>query len=195
MSMLTRLPRSIRSYVISILLVGVAIPLTFAIRPVFGGKAPLVFFTIAVVLSAAYGGLWAGVFATFLSVLMSGWLFEQSIFLLTLSQSSLVLFTALGVTISAIINCSTGRMTNVMAARAQLELANKQLFQRTEALSRSNEELQRFAFAVAHDLQSPLRNIATLTALLRTSQWLRIWTKIPKNMPTRSSVELNGWNR
>jgi K+-sensing histidine kinase KdpD len=88
---------------VSILLVGVAIPLTFAIQPVFGGKAPLIFFTIAVVLSAAYGGAWAGILSTLLSVILAGWLFEHSIFLLTLSQYTLVLFTALGVTISAII--------------------------------------------------------------------------------------------
>jgi hypothetical protein len=60
-----------------------------------------VFFTIAVVVSAAYGGVWTGIFATLLSVVMAGWLFEQSIFLLALSQSSLVLFAALGIAISA----------------------------------------------------------------------------------------------
>jgi signal transduction histidine kinase len=165
-AMLSRLPRSIRGYVVSILLVAVAILLTFAIRPVFGGKAPLIFFTIAVVVSAAYGGLWAGVFTTLLSVVMAGWLFEHSIFLLTLSQSSLVLFAALGVTISAIIQLLHRANANVVAARTELELANKQLSQRTEALARSNEELQRFAYAVSHDLQAPLRTIGTLTALL-----------------------------
>ena len=158
-STLTRLPRSTRGYVLSILLVSLAILLTFAIRPVFGGKAPLLFFTIAVALSASYGGLLAGVFTTFLSVVMAGWLFEHSIFLLTLSQSSLVLFAVLGVTISAIIQLLHRANANVVAARTQLELAN-------EELSRSNEELQRFAYAVSHDLQAPLRNIKTLTALL-----------------------------
>jgi light-regulated signal transduction histidine kinase (bacteriophytochrome) len=52
------------------------------------------------------------------------------------------------------------------AARAQLVLANKQLSQQTESLARSNDELQRFAYGVSHDLQEPLRNIGTLTALL-----------------------------
>jgi PAS domain S-box-containing protein len=37
---------------------------------------------------------------------------------------------------------------------------------RTEELSRSNENLQRFAYIVAHDLQTPLRTIASMTQLL-----------------------------
>jgi len=93
-------------------------------------------------------------------------LFQQSIFLLALAQPSLVLFTVLGVTISAIIHVLHRANANVVAARTQLELANKQLSQRTNALSRSNEELQRFAYALSHDLQAPLRNIGALTALL-----------------------------
>jgi light-regulated signal transduction histidine kinase (bacteriophytochrome) len=161
-----RLPSWVRSYGLSILLVALAIPLTFAIRPVFGGKAPLLFFTIAVVLSAAYGGLLAGVLSTVLGMIMAGWLFEHSLFSLALSQSTLVLFTALGVTISAIIQLLRRANAQVAAARTQLEQANKQLAERTKALSRSNEELKRFAYAVSHDLQTPLRNIATLTALL-----------------------------
>ena len=150
----------------SILLVGVAIPLTFAIRPVFGGKAPLTFFIIAVLLSAAYDGLWAGVLTTLVGVVIVGWLFQESVFLLARSQSSLVLFAVLGVAISVIMQVLHRTNAKLAAARTQLELANKQLSQHTEALSRSNEELQRFAYAVSHDLQTPLRNIATLTALL-----------------------------
>jgi K+-sensing histidine kinase KdpD len=112
--------------------VAVAVPLTFAIRPLFGGRAPLLFFTIAVVLSTAYVGLWAGLFATLLSVLLAAWLFEQSIFSLALSQSSLVLFASLGTTIRAIIHLLQRAKAKVEAARTELEPANKQLSQRTE---------------------------------------------------------------
>jgi len=164
--MLALLSRAMNRYVVSILLVVVATGLTFVTEPVFGGRAPLTFFTIAVALSAAYGGLWPGVLTTLLSTLMARLLFQQSIFLLALAQPSLVLFTVLGVTISAIIHVLHRANANVVAARTQLELANKQLSQRTNALSRSNEELQRFAYALSHDLQAPLRNIGALTALL-----------------------------
>jgi signal transduction histidine kinase len=164
--MLALLSRAMNRYVVSILLVIVAIGLTFVTEPVFGGRAPLTFFTIAVALSAAYGGLWPGVLTTLLSTLMARLLFQQSIFLLALAQPSLVLFTVLGVTISAIIHVLHRANANVVAARTQLELANKQLSQRTDALSRSNEELQRLAYALSHDLQAPLRNIGALTALL-----------------------------
>jgi signal transduction histidine kinase len=153
-------------YVLSTLLVGAAVLLTFAIQPVLGGKATLIFFAIAVALSAAYGGLWPGLFTTLLSVFAAGLLFQNSTYLLAQSQSSLVLFAVLGGTISAIIHLLHRAHANVVAARTQLERVNKQLSQRTDALSRSNEELQQFAYALSHDLQTPLRNIGTLTALL-----------------------------
>src|ERR1700686_1770306 len=140
--MLSRIPRPVRRYVLSILLVGVTTMLTFAVRPLFGGKAPLTFLIIAVLLSAAYDGLWAGILTTLLGVVMVGWLFQESMFLLALSQSSLILFVALGVAISAVMQVLHRTNAKLAAARAQLELANKELSSRTEALSRSNQELQ-----------------------------------------------------
>ena len=66
-------------YVASTLSVAAAAVLTAAIRPLFGGKAPLFFFTIAAILSASYGGLTAGLLVTALSVCIALSLFQEHV--------------------------------------------------------------------------------------------------------------------
>ena len=156
----------LKRLLISVVAVVIAILLTFAIKPLFGGKAPLAFFTIAVVLTAAYGGLWAGICTTLLSVALVSWLFEYPTSLLLASQSGVTLLGVIGVVISVVMGLL--HKSNAEAARAgdQLRQANEQLSQRTEELSRSNEELERFAHALSHDLRAPLQNINALTSLL-----------------------------
>jgi signal transduction histidine kinase len=48
----------------------------------------------------------------------------------------------------------------------ELQKAQVQLQERTQALETSNAELQRFAYVASHDLQEPLRKIMTFASLL-----------------------------
>jgi signal transduction histidine kinase len=61
----------------------------------------------------------------------------------------------------------------LMAARVELQALNigleERVAERTEALTRANDEIQRFAYIVSHDLRSPLVNIMGFTSELETA--------------------------
>lgn len=163
----------LKTYLVSILLVFSATILTIAVEPFFAGRAPLVFFTIAVILAAAYGGTGAGLLATVLGIGVALLLFQDHVFALVMAQSSVTLFAVVGVAIAVVVGKLRGLNAALTATRDQLEaanqelkLANDKLSQQGEILWRSNEELQRFAYSLAHDLHNPLRSIGALTDLL-----------------------------
>ena len=123
----------------------------------------MVFFTIAVLLATGYGGTIQGLLSTALSLGVVLLFFREHALVLVLATSSLTLFAVLGVAASIIL----GRLyhtTEVLSqTRDELKDANQKLAEHADALSRSNAELERFAYAVAHDLNAPLRTISART--------------------------------
>ena len=150
----------------AVLSAGAAACLTAAIEPFFHGKAPLFFFIVAALISAAFGGLGPGLVATALGFAIVVIVFQAQVLVLSAAYSSLVVFVVLGIGISLIMGHLRRKNAELVLAKERLEKANEKLSERSKALAQANEELQRFAYALAHDLSTPLRGISALTELL-----------------------------
>jgi signal transduction histidine kinase len=146
---------------VTLLLVLAASLLTLAVSPLFAGKSPLLFFTIAVLVAAGYGGTSQGIGATALSVVVELLFFREHLIVLVLAQSSVTLFALVGLGASIILGKLQDANNKLSKTKGELQRANEQLAAQTDTLTHANAEMQQFAYTVAHDLNAPLRTIAT----------------------------------
>jgi signal transduction histidine kinase len=61
----------------------------------------------------------------------------------------------------------SAELTEVREARSQVEWVNDQLKVQADELTRSNRDLEQFAYVASHDLQEPLRKVASFCQLLQ----------------------------
>lgn len=136
----------------------------YAIGPWLGGSIPVVMFTVPVVLSALYGGLWPGLFCTVFSALISAYLFigpvEGPGFP---SKSGLIIIVSFLV-VGLILSYFGERMKRMQS----------RLLKQTQSLGNANQELEQanfrkdeFLAMLAHELRNPLAGISTAGELLK----------------------------
>jgi signal transduction histidine kinase len=153
-------------YALASLLVLAAVLLEIGAKTIFHGRAPLTVFSIAVTLAAYYGGFGPGILAAALSAGCIELLFSSAIFTLLPGPTALWPFGVFAIVISLVCENFQRRNHALAQAKELLEAANAKLARRSEELDQSNEELKRFAYALSHDLQSPLRQVNVFTDLL-----------------------------
>ncbi|MGY2734186.1 sensor histidine kinase [Sphingomonas sp. UYP23] len=91
------------------------------------------------------------------------------IFYATLAIAGLLLVLVAAATLLTVLRYTRDLATSRDALRDFADTLEEQVQERTADLTRANEEIQRFAYIVSHDLRSPLVNVMGFTAELESA--------------------------
>jgi signal transduction histidine kinase/CheY-like chemotaxis protein len=159
-------------YFVAIASTAIAFSTRFLLKSALGDVAPLLMFTLSVVVSAWYGGLGPGLLATALSALLGDYFFIQPFYSFRLHAERIeeLFFLGIGISISIL---SQARLS-LLAKRQQL-LANEQDARRVAEDARKTAEganrlKDEFLCTVSHELRTPLTAINGWALMLRSGR-------------------------
>ena len=136
-----------------------------------GHQAPLLAFTLAVMVSAYYGGLGPGSVAILLGAGVGAYFFMEPEFgwhpLAIPDYTHLALFVVVGILITLLSHAMRQARNSAAADATALAINENRLREVVAELARSNAELDYFATIVSHDLRAPMVTIAGYVHLLQ----------------------------
>jgi K+-sensing histidine kinase KdpD len=167
-----------RHYWIALFAAAIASGLTWAMY-VWTGKALLIFFILAVIVSAAQG-IGVGLLAMILSVCSIRLVYPHSVSVTLATHSIIGLFAGIGIVTIFAFHELHRRNAALDRARSALELANQRLRQHADSMARANaaleqqrgelaqahEQLRRLGNRLTNDIRTPLKIIDLSTDTL-----------------------------
>jgi signal transduction histidine kinase/ActR/RegA family two-component response regulator len=154
------LPSKSLRYFVAIAATAVAFAARFLLKSSLGDVAPLLLFTLSVMVSAWFGGLGPGLLATALSLLLGDYFFIAESVAERIEE---VLFLGIGISISIL-----------SQARLSLEAKRQQLLASEQDARRAAEDANRlkdeFLSTVSHELRTPLTAINGWAQMLRAGR-------------------------
>src|SRR5262245_30784721 len=136
----------------------------YELESALGDVAPLIVFTLAVMIAAWYGGLGPGLLATVLSAIIGDYFFIEPLYTFRIynvaERIEVALFLCIGILISIL---SQARISSEMN-RQQLLASEQEARRAAETANRLKDE---FLATVSHELRSPLNAILGWISIIR----------------------------
>ena len=160
------LPSKSLRYFVAIAATAVAFTARFLLNSTLDDVAPLLVFTISVVVASWYGGLGPGLLATALSALLGAYFFIEPLYTLRVygaERIEVILFLGIGISISIL---SQARLS-LLVKRQQLLASERDARRAAEVANRLKDE---FLSTVSHELRTPLTAINGWAMMLRAGR-------------------------